>query len=85
MRYLVADDTLELNGEALLIKQQSRFSSEHIVYDAGRDMVTAGQPQNEPTAAADPAEKPRVKITLHPEESTPTNQPSQDNKAAQQP
>jgi lipopolysaccharide export system protein LptA len=80
MRYLAADDTLELNGEALLVKQQSRFSSEHIVYDAGRDMVTAGQLQGGPAATADPAEKPRVKITLHPEETTPAEPQPQDNK-----
>lgn len=85
MRYLAADDTLELNGQALLIKQQSRFSSEHIVYDAGRDMVTAGQLQGEPTADADAAEKPRVKVTLHPEESTPADTQAQDSKAAEQP
>jgi len=85
MRYLAADDTLELNGEALLVKQQSRFSSEHIVYDAGRDMVTAGQLQNQATSEADPGEKPRVKIPLHPEESTPADTQPQDNKAAEQP
>jgi lipopolysaccharide export system protein LptA len=82
MRYLAADDTLELNGEALLVKQQSRFSSEHIIYDAGRDMVTAGQLQGGPAAAADPAEKPRVKITLHPEETT---QPDPQPQDSQQP
>lgn len=80
MRYLAADDILELNGEALLVKQQSHFSSEHIVYDAGRDMVTAGQLQGEAGAATNPAEKPRVKITLHPEESTPPDPQPQDNK-----
>lgn len=82
MRYLAADDTLELNGEALLIKQQSRFSSEHIVYDAGRDMVTAGQPQSEQSEDAETglAEKPRVKITLHPEETTTPGPQTQDSK-----
>jgi len=82
MRYLAADDTLELNGEAVLVKQQSRFSSEHIVYDAGRDMVTAGQPHSDPGADAEtgPAEKPRVKITLHPEETTTPGPQPQDSK-----
>jgi lipopolysaccharide export system protein LptA len=80
MRYLAADDTLELNGEALLVKQQSRFSSEHIIYDAARDMVTAGQPQSEATAETEPGEKPRVKITLHPEDTTPPEPQPQDSK-----
>lgn len=85
IRYLAAGDTLELHGQALLIKQQSRFSSEHIVYDAVRDIVTAGQLQSDPAAAADPAEKPRVKITLHPEQTTPAAPQPQDSKAAEQP
>ncbi len=85
MRYLAADDTLELHGQALLIKQQSRFSSEHIVYNAGRDIVTAGQLQSDPAAAADTTEKPRVKITLHPEQTTPPAPKPQDSKAADQP
>lgn len=80
MRYLAADDTLELNGEALLVKQQSRFSSEHIIYDAARDMVTAGQPQSEAAAETEPGEKPRVKITLHPEDSTAPEPQAQDSK-----
>lgn len=80
MRYLAADDTLELHGQALLVKQQSRFSSEHIIYDAARDVVTAGQLQDDPATGTDPAEKPRVKITLHPEESTPADTQTRDSK-----
>ncbi|HEY9201919.1 MAG TPA: lipopolysaccharide transport periplasmic protein LptA [Gammaproteobacteria bacterium] len=82
MRYLAADDTLELHGQALLVKQQSRFSSEHIIYDAGKDVVTAGQLQSEPSADAETGstEKPRVKITLHPEETTPPEPQPQDSK-----
>lgn len=85
MRYRAEDDTLELNGQALLVNQQSRFSSEHIVYNAGKDMVTAGQLQSDSAADADPTEKPRVKITLHPEESPPADNQAQDSKAVEQP
>ena len=73
MKYLAETSLLELKQQALLVKNQNRFSSEHIIYDAHNDIVKAGH-DNE--ASTD--EKPRVKITLHPEQSpeqTSTTQP----------
>ena len=69
MKYLAENSILELKQKALLVKNQNRFSSEHIVYDAFNDIVKAGSNNQTPTD-----EKPRVKITLHPEQ-TSTPQP----------
>ena len=69
MKYLAKNSMLELKQQALLVKNQNRFSSEHIIYDAHNDIVKAGH--NDKTATE---EKPRVKITLHPEK-TSTTQP----------
>jgi len=65
MLYLASNNTLELTKQALLMKDQSQFSSEHIIYDAQNDVVKAGENQATPGD-----EKPRVKITLHPEQKT---------------
>lgn len=65
MLYLANNNTLELTKQALLIKDHSQFSSEHIIYDAQNDVVKAGEKQ---TVAGD--EKTRVKIILHPENKT---------------
>lgn len=62
MTYLAEDGMLELKQQALLVKNQNRISSEHILYDSLNDIVKAGQDSITP---AD--ETPRVKITLHPE------------------
>jgi len=62
MEYLAADGMLELKEEALLVKAQSNFSSDHIIYDTHKDIVKAGHHNN-----PDPVAPPRVKITIHPE------------------
>lgn len=64
MKYLAENSMLELKQQALLVKNKNRFSSEHIIYDAHNDIVTAGH-ENKTTTN----EAPRVKITLHPEQS----------------
>ena len=69
MKYLAKTSILELKEQALLVKNQNKFSSEHIIYDAHNDIVKAGHNNKTPTK-----EKPRVKITLHPEQKT-TTQP----------
>jgi len=73
MMYLAENSMLELKQQALLVKNQNKFSSEHIIYDAHNDIVKAGHDNK--TSNND---KPRVKITLHPEqtsEPTSTTQP----------
>lgn len=62
MDYQAQSGMLELKEEALLIKNQNRFSSDHIIYDAHKDIVKAGH-NNIPT----PEKTPRVNITIHPE------------------
>jgi len=69
MMYLAENSMLELNQQALLVKNQNRFSSEHIIYDAHNDIVKAGH-GDKPTTNG----QPRVKITLHPEQTTTTTQ-----------
>ena len=66
MDYLENSGILELKEQALLVKSQNRFSSEHIIYDTQKDIVTAGHGDKTP----DPEEKPRVKITIHPKTTT---------------
>lgn len=55
-------EILELTEQAVLKQKDNTFQSEHIAYDANKDVVTAGQPDTD-------SEK-RVKITLHPEKDT---------------
>ncbi len=64
MIYLTENSLLELKQQALLIKNQNRFSSEHIIYDIHNDIVKAGYDNKTNT---DEQTQPRVKITLHPE------------------
>lgn len=71
MDYLAKTGILELKEQALLVKSQNRFSSEHIIYDTQKDIVTAGHGDKTP----DPEEKPRVKITIHPKKATDTEAP----------
>ena len=61
MEYMASSGLLELKENALLVKNQNRFSSEHIIYDAHNDIVKAGA-NNKP----DPEDAPRVQITIHP-------------------
>lgn len=63
MIYLTENSMLELKQQALLVKNQNRFSSEHIIYDVHNDIVKAGYDNKTNTD-----EQPRVKITLHPEQ-----------------
>ena len=73
MKYLAKNSMLELKQQALLVKNQNRFSSEYIIYDAHNDIVKAGNDNK-----TNSNEQPRVKITLHPErasESTNKTQP----------
>lgn len=62
MDYEAKNGLLELKEKALLLKNKNRFSSEHIIYNTLEDIVKAGN-HNMP----DSQEKPRVKITIHPE------------------
>lgn len=62
MDYKAKTGVLELKEKALLLKNKNRFSSEHIIYNTLDDIVKAGN-HNTP----DSQEKPRVKITIHPE------------------
>lgn len=71
MDYLENSGILELKEQALLIKSQNRFSSEHIIYDTQKDIVTAGHGDKIP----DPEETPRVKITIHPKKTTDNEPP----------
>jgi len=72
MKYLAENSMLELKQQALLVKNQNRFSSEHIIYDAHNDIVTAGHDTTTTTT-----EQPRVKITLHPEQPPEQTRPTQ--------
>lgn len=63
MNYQADTGLLELKEKALLLKSQNKFSSEHIIYDTLKDIVRAGK-ENSHLA---PEEKPRVKITIYPE------------------
>ena len=71
MNYLANSGILELNEQALLVKSQNRFSSEHIIYDTQKDIVTAGNGDKAPNSE----EKPRVKITIHPKKTTDNETP----------
>ncbi len=65
MDYQATSGLLELKEKALLLKNKNRFSSEHIIYDTLKDIIKAGN-HNSPN----PAQAPRVKITIHPENNT---------------
>jgi len=62
MDYMADNGMLELKENALLVKNQNRFSSPHIIYDTQKDIVKAGNHN-----APEPGETPRVNITIHPE------------------
>ena len=66
MDYLVKTGILELKDNALLVQNNNQFSSSHIIYNTLKDIVTAGL--NNKKSSKD---KPRVKITFHPETNTP--------------
>jgi len=61
MDYLAGDGLLELKKEAILVKNNNRFSSDHIVYDTRRDIIKAGFEDSRQAG-----KKSRVKITILP-------------------
>lgn len=62
MEYHADDGLLELKEEAVLVKNQSKFQSAHIIYDTQKDIVKAGQ-----GVETDSQEPPRVQITIQPD------------------
>lgn len=74
MEYLANSGLLELKENALLLKNQNRFSSQHIIYDTQKDIVKAGN-NNEPSV--DNQQPPRVKITINPKKTTTPDQSPQ--------
>lgn len=68
MHYFAETGILELKEKALLVKDKNRFSSEHIIYDTQKNIITAGRGKNKQTGdLSTAAEIPRVKVTIHPE------------------
>ncbi len=61
MEYMADSGILELREQAVLIKNNNRFSSPRIVYDTQNDIVRAGHTQTDNT------EQPRVQITIQPD------------------
>lgn len=75
MEYQADSGMLDLKEEALLVKNLNRFSSQHIIYDTQKDIVTAGHDNG----TSSPDQPPRVKITIKPKSPTTQNStPSND-------
>lgn len=66
MDYQANSGILELKDSASLVKNQNRFSSQHIIYDTLKDIVKAGHDSK----TTDPDQPPRVKITIKPKKNT---------------
>lgn len=64
MNYQAKEGILTLDGQAVLIQHNNRFTSEHIVYNATKDIVHAGQEIN----AQDADTPKRVTITISPDD-----------------
>lgn len=64
MNYQAQNGILTLDGEAVLIQHNNRFTSEHIVYNANKDIVHAGQKTN----THDEDTPKRVTITISPDD-----------------
>jgi len=64
MDYQARTGMLELKDNAKLIKNKNHFTSEHIIYNTLKDIVTAGKQSSDATQ-----KPPRVKITIYPEDS----------------
>ncbi len=64
MNYQAEKGILTLDGQAVLIQHNNRFTSEHIVYNTTKDIVHAGQKVN-----TDDVDSPkRVTITISPDD-----------------
>jgi len=77
MDYLADNGLLELKEQALLVKNQNRFSSQHIIYDTQKDIVKAGINNQ----ISDDQQPPRVKITINPKKPSTPESTSPDNQA----
>jgi len=71
MDYSRQTGLLQLKGDALLEQDQSRFSSNHIIYDTHTDVVQAGGEKTQPGEE----DKSRVSITIKPEKPRETSNP----------
>jgi len=67
MNYLAKTGMLELRKKALLVKNNNKFSSEHIIYNTLEDIVKAGNGFTKGSSYPSAEHTPRVKITLQPE------------------
>jgi len=74
MEYRNADGILVLKKQALLVQQNNRFTSEHIIYNTRKDIVQAGS-KNQNNDNND--DKKRVTITILPEHPIQPEQPEQ--------
>jgi lipopolysaccharide export system protein LptA len=74
MEYQAHTGILTLNRNAVLVQQDNRFTSEHIVYNTQTNVVKAGVSNNNPQVTP-----PRVTITVMPEK------PKADNAAVDAP
>lgn len=64
MEYQNAEGILVLKKQAILVQQNNRFTSEHIVYNARKDIVQAGSNNSNEN---NDSKQERVTITIQPE------------------